>query len=113
MRSGHLFERLTAGEVDPLTKERVQRLATGAGVRVERIVSTGQSSPEGHWYDQDEDELVVLLRGSAALEIEGREGLVELEPGAWTLLPARCRHRVARTAPEEPTVWLAIHFAGG
>ena len=32
-------------------------------------------------------------------------------PGDWVWLPARCRHRVAWTDPDAPTVWLAVHLA--
>ncbi len=103
---GNLFEALP----DDTREELVEQLASGGGARVERIVSTGQSSPEGFWYDQAEDELVVLVCGAAVLEIEHRDEPVEMSPGDWTLLPAHCRHRVAWTSPDEATVWLAVHL---
>ncbi|PWC83424.1 cupin [Azospirillum sp. TSH100] len=78
------------------------------GVRIERIVSTGQTSPDGFWYDQGWDEFVLLVAGTATLQVEGEDDR-RLGPGDWTLLPARTRHRVAATAVGEPTVWLAIH----
>ena len=80
------------------------------GLRIERIVSTGQATPEGQWYDQDSDELVLVVDGAARLSIEGESGERELGEGDWILLPAHCRHRVAWTRAEPPTVWLAIHF---
>jgi len=82
-------------------------LVDGDGVRVERIVSHGQVSPPGFWYDQDEHEYVVILEGSAELEVEG-VGLVRLGPGDWVDLPAHLRHRVAWTDPTTATVWLAV-----
>ena len=92
--------------------EVFEELFSGAGpFRVERIVSRGQSSPEGFWYDQDEHEWVLLLKGAARLRLEGREEPVELGPGDTLVLPARCRHRVEWTAENEETVWLAIHFS--
>ena len=103
---GSLFDALPESAED----EIVERLAERSGARVERIVSTGQISPEGFWYDQDQDELVVVVRGAARLEIEGRETPLEMFPGDWVLLPSRCRHRVAWTSPDEPTVWLAVHL---
>jgi cupin 2 domain-containing protein len=88
-------------------EELVTELVSGGGVRIERIVSFGQSSPEGFWYDQEEDEFVVLLSGSAELEFEGRE-CVKLAPGEWIDIRAHLRHRVKWTTPNEPSVWLAV-----
>lgn len=79
------------------------------GVRIERIVSTGQTTPENEPYDQDHDEWVVVLKGAARLWLDGR-GDHDLTPGDHLLIPARCRHRVVWTATTEPTVWLAVHF---
>lgn len=79
------------------------------GARIERIVSTGQATPADRPYDQDHDEWVLLLKGSAALWIEG-EGERRLRPGDHLLIRAHCRHRVLWTAADEPTVWLAVHF---
>lgn len=78
------------------------------GVKIERIVSCDASSPEGHWYDQEQDEWVILLRGGAVLEFEeGRR--VTLKPGDWLTIPLHVKHRVERTEAE--TVWLAVHVA--
>ena len=90
--------------------ESVSPLLDRQGVRIVRIVSSGQASPEGSWYDQATDEWVLLVSGAARLEIDG-EGDIALEPGDYLLLPARCRHRVAWTDPDRPTVWLAIHLS--
>lgn len=79
------------------------------GVRIERIVSTGQASPPGYWYDQDWDEWILLLAGSAGLVIEG-DAEVTLNPGDHVFLPAHRRHRVAWTDAGRPTVWLAVHI---
>lgn len=78
--------------------------------QVERIVSFGQCSPEGFWYDQDHSEWVLVLRGRAKLEVEGFHELIELGPGDYVNLAAHTRHRVVWTAPAEPTIWLAIHY---
>lgn len=79
------------------------------GVRIERIVSTGQVTPVDKPYCQEHDEWVLLLAGSAGLWIEG-EGERDLRPGDHVLIAANRRHRVTSTAKAEPTVWLAIHF---
>lgn len=83
-------------------------LAQSAGIRIERIVSTGQSSPPGYWYDQPEDELVVLLAGMA--DVGFPDGTKErLMPGDWIDIPAHERHRVTFTQANPPTVWLVVH----
>lgn len=91
--------------------EEIRTLWSTPSVRLVRIVSRGQSSPPGHWYDQDEHEYVLVLTGEAELEVEGA-GRVRLGPGEGWLLPRRTRHRVERTSAEAPTVWLALFFAG-
>ncbi len=81
-------------------------------MRVERIVSHGHTSPPGFWYDQPRHEWVALLAGAAALRFEGDGAPVELRPGDSLTIPAGRRHRVEWTTPDEPTVWLAVHYEG-
>jgi len=90
-------------------EERLDDLLKRPGVRIERIVSTGQASPPDFWYDQAWDEWVVLLSGGAGLTVEG-SAEVALSPGDYIHLPAHTRHRIAWTAASEPTVWLAVHI---
>ena len=78
------------------------------GARVERIVSSGHSSPPGFWYDQEETEWVTLLSGEARLDTE--TGPVTLQPGDTLLLPAHFRHRVDYTSKEPPCIWLCLFF---
>ncbi len=84
-------------------------LLTRPGIRIERIVSTGQSTPPEAPYDQPHDEWVLLLKGTACLWIDG-DGERDLHPGDHLLIPAHRQHRVVWTAKDEPTVWLAIHL---
>jgi len=107
IKTGNLRSGLPAR---PLPDEVVDLLVERSGLRIERIVSTGQATPEGQWYDQDSDELVLVVDGTARLSIEGESEERELGEGDWILLPAHCRHRVTWTRAEPPTVWLAIHF---
>ena len=97
--------------------EQAQTFLEGGGpVRVERIVSFGHATPEGQWYDQDEDEWCLVLEGEGRIAFEdGRE--ITLGRGASCLLPRHLRHRVAATS--SPCVWLcvfgqdlALDFAG-
>lgn len=90
-------------------QESFDDLLAVPGLRIERIVSHGQGSPPGFWYEQDWDEWVMVLQGRAALQVEGKEDLVTLRKGDHYWLPAGCRHRVAFTAKDEATIWLAVH----
>ncbi len=94
---------------DARAAEQVHVLLAAGGARIERIVSAGQASPEGFWYDQDDTELVVLLAGGAGLEILGEATPRVLTPGDYLILPARCHHRIAWTSRDPPAVWLAVH----
>jgi cupin 2 domain-containing protein len=78
--------------------------------RVERIVSQGHASPEGFWYDQDQNEWVMILEGAARIRFEDAADAIELRPGDYLAIPAHKRHRVEWTVPDQRTVWLAIHF---
>ena len=91
-----------------LPEELTTVLQQGHGVRIERIVSTGHRSPDGFWYDQPENEWVVVLTGAARLQVEDR--VVEMLPGDSLNLLAHTRHRVDWTTPDEPTVWLAVFY---
>lgn len=96
-------EAYTQGEV-------IESLLEGDQFRLERIVSGGQSTPPGEWYDQDESEWVVLLSGEAQVRFEASGDTLTLKPGDYIHLPARCRHRVESTAPDAATTWLALHY---
>ena len=102
---GNLFAALPAEAEQELVEALIER----PNVRIERIVSTGQASPEGFWYDQPDDEFVVLLAGSATLHFEQDSRRLELKPGDWVEIAAHVRHRVERTDAGAPTIWLAVH----
>lgn len=77
-------------------------------VRIERIVSNGQTSEDGFWYDQDENEFVLLLDGEAIIEFEDRE--MKLQKGDYVDIKAYVKHRVKYTSQHEPTIWLAVFY---
>jgi cupin 2 domain-containing protein len=101
----NLFDHLPAQSADEEFVELLSRKA----VRVERIVSTGQSTPAEAPYDQDHDEWVLLLRGAAGLWVQGQTEHI-LRPGDHLSIPANHLHRVTWTPKEETTIWLAIHI---
>lgn len=106
MSSINLFDEIPADS----PQELFTILAESPHVRIERIVSQGHTSPPDFWYDQPQAEWVTVLRGAARLEFEGVDQHLEMKPGDCTLIPAHRKHRVAWTALDEQTVWLAIHF---
>jgi len=103
----NLFAHLPAATEN---EERFDTLLERPGLKIERIVSTGQRSPPGFWYDQHTAEWVVLLQGQAVLRLEDEPESRTLRVGDFLEIPARARHRVEATSGDEPTVWLAIHY---
>jgi cupin 2 domain-containing protein len=104
-KAANLLENVPKG----LPEEVFGVLAQGPGTRIERIVSHGHASPPGFWYDQETHEWVMVLQGRAVLEFEDGER-IEMRPGDWVDIPAHRRHRVTWTTPDEPTVWVAVHY---
>jgi cupin 2 domain-containing protein len=91
--------------------EVLDEIARIAGVRIERIVSRGQCSPTGFWYDQDHDEWVAVLQGEGVVGFEGGSQ-VRLSAGETLMLPAHVKHRVVSTSIEPPCIWIAVHGPG-
>ena len=106
LQSGSLFEQIPR----ELPEELIQTLYSAEQIRIERIVSRGQASPEGFWYDQEQAEFVLLVTGSAGLRIEGRDEILVLKPGDYLNIDAHLKHRVEWTHAECDTVWLAVHL---
>jgi cupin 2 domain-containing protein len=103
---GNLFEAAS----EDIREERVACLVEARHVRIERIVSMGQESPPGFWYDQPWAEWVVVLAGSAGLRFEGEADVKVLSEGDHILIPARVKHRVEWTSKDHATIWLAVHY---
>ena len=95
---------------DASAAERVETLLWGPDLRIERIVSFGQASPSGFWYDQTEGEFVLLLAGAARLRFADEPEPRSLGPGDWIDIAPHRRHRVDWTDPATATVWLAVSY---
>jgi cupin 2 domain-containing protein len=78
-------------------------------ILIERIISQGQVTPEGQWYDQDRDEWVILLQGEAKIRFEDQSEIY-LKTGDYLLILAHQRHQVTYTSVDHPCLWLAVHF---
>ncbi|WP_038142312.1 cupin domain-containing protein [Vibrio nigripulchritudo] len=92
-----------------LPEEIFEDLVKTENIRIERILSKGQSSPESGWYDQEENEWVLVLSGYGVIEFEDGKS-VTLQKGDYLNIPAYQKHKVAETSPNETTVWLAIFY---
>jgi cupin 2 domain-containing protein len=112
-----------------LSEEVFETLATGSNIKIERIISKGHITPEGDWYDQDQDEWVMVLKGHGILEFESprdqemmvletkelkMKGLevkeIEMKAGDAVNIPKHCKHRVKWTDPNQETIWLAVFY---
>lgn len=91
-----------------ISKETIETIFSNENIRMERIVSHGECSAPNFWYDQKENEFVLLLKGTAELEFENETR--KLIPGDYLMIPAHRKHRVKSTSQTEPTIWLAILY---
>lgn len=91
-------------------QEAFTELLSHPNLKIERIVSKGHTSPPGHWYDQENHEWVMVLEGAGTVAFEDGRA-VTLRKGDYLNIPAHARHRVAWTEPDQPTIWLAIHYS--
>ena len=110
MHTGNLLGQIPS----PLPNEVFTDLVSTNHFRIERILSQGQQTPTGEWFDQDEHEWVALMQGEAILVFitpdTGLQERVHLGPGDYINIPAHLQHRVEWTHPTEATVWLCIYY---
>jgi len=93
-----------------LKDEQFETLIHSPAVKIERIISDGQATAAGEWYDQQWNEWVILLKGSAGIRFEDENDTITLNAGDYLFIKARRRHRVEWTSTEEKCIWLAVHF---
>jgi len=108
VNSANIFSRIPAH----LPIELIDVLAANGQVRIERIVSRGHASPPGFWYNQQQDEFVLLLQGQAELELLDPQERLSLQAGDYLLIPAHRKHRVVWTSSEADCIWLAVFYDG-
>ena len=105
MKTNNIFE----GIPENLDQEIFESLVEKNQVKIQRIISKGHISPSQGWYDQEQDEWVVVLKGAATLSFEKGEDR-DLKVGDYIEIPAHTKHRVSWTNPDVETIWLAIHY---
>jgi cupin 2 domain-containing protein len=106
----HQPENIFANLPADLDHELCQTLLSNPSLSIERIVSNGHSSPSEFWYDQTQDEWILVIQGQARLQYDDLS-YQQLAAGDYVLIPAHCRHRVDWTTPEIETIWLAIFIS--
>ncbi len=84
-------------------------MVRSTSVRIERIISKGHKSPENGWYDQDEHEWVIVLKGEGVLEFEDGSNC-RLGTGDYLNIAAHTKHKVSWTDPDQATLWLAVFY---
>lgn len=94
---------------DNLNTEVFNTLLESENIKIERIISKGHQSTESTWYDQDDNEWVIVLQGEAIL-LFNDESSVNLKAGDFINIPAHKKHKVHWTDPDIETVWLAVHY---
>ena len=112
-KTGNLLHEIPGDIPDEVVSPLCGGSCNMGSVRVDRIVSRRFTSPEGFWYDQDEDEYVLLIQGAARLTMAvsaTNHETVEMKPLDWIYLPAHIRHRVDWTDPDRDTIWLAVYY---
>lgn len=96
-------------DIIPSDNEEFLKIVEKPNIKIERIVSSGQSTPEGFWYNQKQHEFVIIIQGNAVLEFEEFDD-VTLKTGDYIDIPPHCKHRVRQTSLIEETIWLAIFY---
>ena len=89
--------------------EVLETLVDTETVFIEKVISTGQITPDGEWYDQDRSEWLIVLQGEGELGYEDGSR-IKLTVGDYLLIPAHQKHRVEYTSTEPPCIWLTIFF---
>ena len=95
---------------EKFTEEIIENIFIKQNLVIERIISNGHSTLANHWYDQLEDEWLILLKGEATILLEANHQLINLMAGDYLMIPAHTRHKVEWTLPNFDTIWLAIHM---
>jgi cupin 2 domain-containing protein len=106
MKKATLLEPIPAD----LPHEITDVLVRSRDVKIERIVSKGHCSPAGFWYDEPQNEWVLLVKGEARIRFEQGDVIVRLTPGCYLNISAHEKHRVEWTADDQETIWLAVFY---
>jgi len=101
----NLFEGIAADFPDEVFDVILQH----ENIKIERIISSGHTSPSSGWYNQDKHEWVLILQGSATIGFEDGSS-IQMQEGDYLNITAHRKHRVTKTSKNPDTIWLAIHY---
>ena len=104
MKKYNIFEEIIIDK----NEEKFFEIFKNETIKIEKIVSNGQTSPQNFWYEQEQNEFVLVLEGFAILEFEDKE--IELKKGDCLNIKAMQKHRVKFTSLDEPTIWFAVFY---
>ncbi|MGF1717991.1 cupin domain-containing protein [Photobacterium chitinilyticum] len=102
----NVFENIPA----ELPGEIFEDIVNTSTIRIERIISKGHTTPTDEWYDQDEHEWVVVLKGEARIRFDDNDRELHLKQGDHLNILAHQRHQVSWTIPDQETIWLAVFY---
>jgi len=105
MKSNNIFKNIP----NKLQEELFEDIISNNGIKIQRIVSQGNTTPKNEWYDQEGDEWVIVLQGKATISFENEDD-VNLILGEYINIPAHKKHRVSWTSEDEQTIWIAVHY---
>ena len=105
MKTNNIFKNIP----NKLQEELFEDIISNDGIKIQRIVSQGDTTPEGEWYDQESDEWVIVLQGKATISFENEDDIT-LIVGEYLNIPAYKKHRVSWTSETEQTIWIAVHY---
>lgn len=88
--------------------EIFETIISKQNIKIERIISKGHKSEPDFWYDQDQSEWILILKGEARLQFEDK--FLHLIPGDYLNIAPHQKHRIDWTTPEEETIWLAVFY---
>ena len=92
-----------------INEEIFQELAKTKNCKIQRIISRNHKTPKNKWYDQTENEFIIILQGNAEILFKTEKSVI-MKEGDYLNIPSHVKHRVEKTSDKEETMWLAIHY---
>lgn len=87
-----------------------ETVAEGATWRLELIRSNASCTSEDEWLNTTESIWMLLLRGSARLQLRDPEDVADLSAGDHLMIPSGRPYRLLRTDPPPGTLRLELHW---
>ena len=101
-------QNLLTGVPTSIPDEIFETIISKSNIKIERIISKGHKSEPNFWYDQDQSEWILILKGEARLQFEDKS--IYLTSGDYLNIAPHQKHRIDWTTPEEETIWVAVFY---